>query len=104
MNGGKTYEDFNKIPPNDQAIYDMVKATVEWFGEDVDYYGIFHEANHPKYWDGSWEDLMNLFIIPAKIWITKTKLVIKKSFQLQDYHPQEIVKSGTMYNWNLQSL
>ncbi len=65
MNGGKTYEDFNKIPPNDQAIYDMVKATVEWFGEDVDYYGIFHEANHPKYWDGSWEDLMNLFIIPA---------------------------------------
>ena len=34
MNGGKTYEDFNKKPPDNQAIYDMVKATVEWFGED----------------------------------------------------------------------
>lgn len=65
MNGGKTYEDFNKKPPDKQAIYDMVKATVEWFGEDVDYYAIFHEANHPKYWDGSWEELMELFILPA---------------------------------------
>jgi len=34
----ETYEDFNKIPPNDTAVYDMVKATVEWFGEDIDYY------------------------------------------------------------------
>ena len=51
MNGGKVYDDFNKKPPDENAIYDMVKATVEWFGEDVDYYGIFHEANHPKYWD-----------------------------------------------------
>ncbi len=65
MNGGEKYEDFNKLPPDDQAIYDMVKATVEWFGEDVDYYGIFHEANHPKYWDGSWDELMELFILPA---------------------------------------
>lgn len=65
MNGGKTYEDFNKKPPDNQAIYDMVKATVEWFGEDVDYYAIFHEANHPKYWDGSWDELMELFILPA---------------------------------------
>ena len=65
INGGKVYNDFNKIPPDDQAIYDMVKATVEWFGEDVDYYGIFHEANHPKYWDGNWDDLMDLFILPA---------------------------------------
>ena len=32
MNGGKKYEDFNKMPPDNQAIYDMVKATVEWFG------------------------------------------------------------------------
>ena len=23
INGGKVYDDFNKIPPNDQAIYDM---------------------------------------------------------------------------------
>ena len=65
MNGGKTYPDFNKLPPDDQAIYEMVKATVEWFGEDVDYYAIFHEANHPKYWDGSWDELMNLFMLPA---------------------------------------
>lgn len=65
MNGGKTYPDFNKLPPDEQAIYDMVKATVEWFGEDVDYYAIFHEANHPKYWDGSWDELMNLFMLPA---------------------------------------
>jgi hypothetical protein len=65
MNGGKTYPDFNKLPPNEQAIYDMVKATVEWFGEDVDYYAIFHEANHPKYWEGSWDELMDLFILPA---------------------------------------
>ena len=65
MNGGEEYEDFNKLPPDNQAIYDMVKATVEWFGEDVDYYGIFHEANHPKYWDGSWEELIDLFILPA---------------------------------------
>jgi hypothetical protein len=43
----------------------MVKATVEWFGEDVDYYAIFHEANHPKYWEGSWNELMDLFILPA---------------------------------------
>ena len=64
-NGGKVYDDFNKIPSDDQAIYDMVKATVEWFGEDVDYYGIFHEANHPKYWDGNWDELMDLFILPA---------------------------------------
>ena len=47
---GEEYADFNKMPPDNQAIYEMVKATVEWFGEDVDYYGIFHEANHPKYW------------------------------------------------------
>ena len=65
MNGGKTYPDFNKLPPDEQAIYDMVKATVEWFGEDVDYYAIFHEANHPKYWEGSWDELMDLFILPA---------------------------------------
>ena len=65
MNGGKTYPDFNKLPPNEEAIYDMVKATVEWFGEDVDYYAIFHEANHPKYWDGSWDELMKLFMLPA---------------------------------------
>ena len=65
MNGGKTYPDFNKLPPNKQAIYDMVKATVEWFGEDVDYYAIFHEANHPKYWEGSWNELMELFMLPA---------------------------------------
>ena len=65
MNGGKAYPDFNKLPPNKQAIYDMVKATVEWFGEDVDYYAIFHEANHPKYWEGSWDELMDLFILPA---------------------------------------
>jgi hypothetical protein len=65
INGGKVYDDFNKMPPDDQAIYDMVKATVEWFGEDVDYYGIFHEANHPKYWDGNWDELMDLFILPA---------------------------------------
>ena len=65
MNGGKSYPDFNKLPPDDQAIYDMVKATVEWFGEDVDYYAIFHEANHPKYWEGSWDQLMDLFILPA---------------------------------------
>jgi hypothetical protein len=65
INGGKIYDDFNKIPPDDQAIYDMVKATVEWFGEDVDYYGIFHEANHPKYWDGNFDELMDLFILPA---------------------------------------
>ena len=65
MNGGKSYPDFNKMPPDDQAIYDMVKATVEWFGEDVDYYAIFHEANHPKYWEGSWDQLMDLFILPA---------------------------------------
>ena len=65
MNGGKTYPDFNKLPPDDQAIYEMVKATVEWFGEDVDYYAIFHEANHPKYWDGSWDELMDLFMLPA---------------------------------------
>ena len=65
MNGGKSYPDFNKIPPNDQAIYNMVKATVEWFGEDVDYYSIFHEANHPKYWEGTWDELINLFMLPA---------------------------------------
>ena len=65
MNGGKTYADFQKMPPDDQAIYDMVKATVEWFGEDVDYYAIFHEANHPKYWEGSWDELMELFMLPA---------------------------------------
>jgi hypothetical protein len=65
MNGGKTYPDFNKMPPDDQAIYDMVKATVQWFGEDVDYYAIFHEANHPKYWEGTWDELMKLFILPA---------------------------------------
>jgi hypothetical protein len=65
INGGKVYDDFNKKPPDDQAIYDMVKATVEWFGEDVDYYGIFHEANHPKYWDGNFDELMDLFILPA---------------------------------------
>ena len=35
------------------------------FGEDVDYYGIFHEANHPKYWDGSWDELLDLFVLPA---------------------------------------
>lgn len=65
INGGKVYDDFNKKPPDEQAIYDMVKATVEWFGEDVDYYGIFHEANHPKYWDGNFDELMDLFILPA---------------------------------------
>lgn len=65
MNGGEEYADFNMMPPDNQAIYDMVKATVEWFGEDVDYYGIFHEANHPKYWEGSWDELMELFILPA---------------------------------------
>ena len=65
MNGGEEYADFNMLPPDNQAIYDMVKATVEWFGEDVDYYGIFHEANHPKYWEGSWDELMELFILPA---------------------------------------
>lgn len=65
MNGGEEYADFNLLPPDNQAIYDMVKATVEWFGEDVDYYGIFHEANHPKYWDGSWEELIDLFVLPA---------------------------------------
>ena len=26
INGGKVYDDFNKKPPDDQAIYDMVKA------------------------------------------------------------------------------
>jgi len=65
MNGGEEYSDFNLLPPDNQAVYNMVKATVEWFGEDVDYYGIFHEANHPKYWDGSWEELMELFVLPA---------------------------------------
>ena len=65
MNGGKTYSDFKKLPPNNQAIYDMVKATVRWFGKDVDYYAIFHEANHPKYWDGTFDELMDLFILPA---------------------------------------
>ena len=67
MNGGETYEDFNKIPPNDTAVYDMVKATVEWFGEDIDYYSIFHEANHPKYWDGTWEELIDLFMFSCKL-------------------------------------
>ena len=65
INGGKDYDDFKKKPPDEQAIYDMVKATAEWFGEDVDYYGIFHEANHPKYWDGNFDELMDLFILPA---------------------------------------
>jgi len=65
MNGGLTYADFNKIPPDDQAVYEMVKATVEWFGEDIDYYSIFHEANHPKYWDGTWDELIELFMLPA---------------------------------------
>ena len=31
----------------------------------MDYYGIFHEANHPKYWEGDWDELMELFILPA---------------------------------------
>jgi len=65
MNGGEEYADFNMLPPDNQAIYEMVKKTVEWFGEDVDYYGIFHEANHPKYWEGDWDELMELFILPA---------------------------------------
>ena len=26
---------------------------------------IFHEANHPKYWDGNFDELMDLFILPA---------------------------------------
>ena len=30
---GEEYADFNKMPPDNQAIYEMVKATVEWFGE-----------------------------------------------------------------------
>jgi len=65
MNGGTSYADFNKVPPDEQAIYDMVKATVAWFGEDVDYYSIFHEANHPKYWEGTWDELIELFMLPA---------------------------------------
>jgi hypothetical protein len=65
MNGGRTYDDFNKMPEDPQQIYDMVKATVAWFGEDVDYYGLFHEANHPKYWEGSDEELIEYFVLPA---------------------------------------
>ena len=67
MNGGeKEYDDFNKLPPDNQAVYDMVLGQL-WngLGEDVDYYGIFHEANHPKYWDGSWDELLDLFVLPA---------------------------------------
>ena len=38
---------------------------VFFLGKGVDYYGIFHEANHPKYWEGDWDELMELFILPA---------------------------------------
>jgi len=65
MNDGKRYEDFNQPPKDPQQIYDMVRKTVEWFGEDVDYYGIFHEANHKGYWDGSGSKLIEYFMLPA---------------------------------------
>jgi hypothetical protein len=65
MNGGETYDDFRKMPDDPQQIYDVVRATVEWFGEDVDYYGLFHEANHPKYWEGSDDELIEYYVLPA---------------------------------------
>jgi hypothetical protein len=65
MNGGRTYDDFNRMPKDPDGIYDMVTKTVEWFGEDVDYYGLFHEANHRKYWDGSDDELVEQFVLPA---------------------------------------
>ena len=65
MNGGETYEDFNQPPESPQQIYDMVKRTVEWFGEVVDYYGIYHEANHPGYWDDSGDKLIEYYMLPA---------------------------------------
>ncbi len=65
MTGGRTYDDFNKMPEDPKQIYDMVKATVAWFGEDVDYYALFHEANHPKYWKGSDKELIEYFVLPA---------------------------------------
>ena len=47
---GENYEDLINTTQQSGSLRHGQK-TVEWFGEDVDYYGIFHEANHPKYWE-----------------------------------------------------
>ena len=65
INGGKDYDDLKLRAEDPQQIYDLIKKTVQWFGPDVQYYALFHEANIPEYFNGSYEDLIGDYVLPA---------------------------------------
>jgi len=65
MNGGEKWEDIKKRPKDPQQIYDLTLATARWFGDDVQYYGIYHEANIPALYEGSYKELIHDFVLPA---------------------------------------